>query len=84
MNPPIEFEAKTDRELLIQVVVTTNNINERLVDINNVVKNHEERINTLEKQPPATFNKKGGAITAGVALGIIAFFTWLFNKLGVG
>ena len=88
MNPPIEFEAKTDRELLIQVVVTTNNISEKLVKIVDCIDNHERRMDILEKQEPPIVVKSSSlterSITAGIALGVSGFMAWLFNKLGIG
>ena len=85
--PDIEFEKQIkemkNRTLLEFTARSTYDIKEQLVGINGIIGNHEERIATLEKQPPPTITKKGGAITAGVALGVIAFFTWLFNKLGI-
>ena len=80
---PLEFEAKTDRELLILTAQTCNGINEHLVKMNGIIGNHEKRINDIEKiEPPGKV--KGNAITAGITLGISAVVAYIFNKLGVG
>ena len=79
----IEFEAKTDRELLVLTAQTCNNINTHLEKMNGTLGDHEERIDDLEKQEP-TSKIKATSITAGIALGISAAVAYIFNKLGIG
>lgn len=47
----IDFEATTDRDLLVQVVTGVNGICERLDKINGTIERHEKRITTLEALP---------------------------------
>ena len=47
MNP-IDFSAKTDRELLILTAQSVNDINDKLAELNGTVKEHAKRITQLE------------------------------------
>ena len=46
--PSIDFEAKTDRELLIMTAQACNAIDKRLAELNGTVRQHSERLTKLE------------------------------------
>lgn len=46
----INFEAQTDRELLILVAQTTNEASKHLAKLNSKIEDHDNRIHALEKQ----------------------------------
>ena len=48
MTDHIDFEAKTDRELIILTAQTCNNISSRIVNIDVLLLNHGKRITALE------------------------------------
>jgi len=48
MPDHIDFEAKSDRDLIILTAQTCNNISDRLTNIDILLLNHEKRIVTLE------------------------------------
>ena len=46
----INFEVKTDRELLVLIAQTTNDQTDHLAKLNNKINEHDNRIYKLEKQ----------------------------------
>jgi len=79
MPIPINFTAKTDREILMQIATTTNHINEHLVELNGTVANlqrhsidHDIRLTKLETGDRVTekvlqLTPKQGIIAAVIA-----------------
>ena len=78
--PDIDYTAKTDRDLLIEVVVTTNGISQKLdrfcekvevLEISHAAlqNEHNLRINDCSLPPPR--RKKDTAIAAGAGGGIV-------------
>ena len=77
----LDFEAKTDRELLLLTAQTTNTISGHLAKMNGTLLEHNNRIGVLEvktsKIPSWAWNRSGIFILLGslIAGGIYAFGT---------
>ena len=67
--PPIDFEAKTDRELLLLVAQTVNEMNERLLPAMRLeLENHSHRLCKLETRRTLLLAAPGGGIGMGAAV----------------
>ena len=76
--PIIEFEAKTDRELLVLVAQSTNEQTDHLAKLNNKINEHDNRIYKLEKQQRRSWPINWTAlslITSVVALIVVSVGT---------
>ena len=58
----IDFRTKNDRELLVLIAQTVNNISEKLDEVNGCVRGHESRISVLESQIDKDFRPRVLAI----------------------
>lgn len=82
--PPIDFEAKTDRELLIMTAQAVNAIDERLAELNGTVRKHSERIATLEASagnPNDTMSLRRLLTYAGIGATIIGIIIGVTGKI---
>ena len=86
---PIDFEAKTDRELLLLVAQQTNIITDEslprlekhLIELNGTLKKHDKRITSLERRNPNSWKAGSaaagvGAFVAGAAYGVGKLAGW--------
>ena len=80
MPDHIDFEAKSDRDLIVLTAQTCNNINDRLTNIDILLLNHEKRIVTLETTDKVN-NPMSKAKMAGWGSGIFVFGSLLGGAL---
>ena len=80
----IDFELKGDRELLIVIAQTCNAIDERLAELNGTVRQHSERLATLEadkSNPNDTMSLKHLLTYAGIGAAIIGTIIGIIGKV---
>jgi len=87
----IDFEAKTDRELLVLTAQATNEAKDHLKKLNNSVAKHETRITILETErkienpannPSALTKLLNKGKTPGIVIGIAGIAFSSFYALG--